>query len=280
MNQTRGRTAVVTGAASGIGLALSRRFAADGMKVVMADVERAALEKAAAGVRESGADVLDVVTDVSDFDQVAALAAAASEAFGHVHVLCNNAGVAAGGPIAELSLDDWRWVLDVNLFGVIHGLKAFLPGMIAHGEEGHVVNTASVAGLVSPPMMAPYNASKFAVVAISESLHHELALSGSRVKVSVLCPGWVNTRIHEAGRNRPASRGAAPEPDPEDPRRQMMAAVIASGLDPAEVAGQVAAAIAEERLYVLTHPDMVPAVENRMRDIAAQRNPVFTGLFA
>lgn len=280
MKDFAGRTAVVTGGASGIGLALCRRSAAAGMRVVMADIEKGALEEAAEGLRAGGTEVLDVVVDVSDASQVEDLARTVADAFGPVHLLCNNAGVAAGGLISELSLEDWRWVLGVNLFGVVHGLRAFLPGMLAHGQDAHIVNTASLAGLVSPPLMSPYSASKFAVVAVSESLYHELNMTGARVKVSVLCPGWVNTRIHEASRNRPAGLGGDTTREADDNRMQLMAQVIASGLPPEQVADKVFEAVTEERLYVVTHPDMLGGVETRMRTILDGENPVFTGFFA
>ncbi|HZT66372.1 MAG TPA: SDR family NAD(P)-dependent oxidoreductase [Acidimicrobiales bacterium] len=280
MREFQGRTAVVTGAASGIGLALCRRFAAAGMRLVMADIEKPALQEAAEALRGGGTEVLDMVTDVSNPAQVDELARAATDAFGPVNVLCNNAGVASGGLVSELSIEDWRWVLGVNLFGVVHGLHSFLPGMLAHGQEAHVVNTASLAGLVSPPLMSPYSASKFAVVAISESLYHELNMTGAKVKVSVLCPGWVNTRIHEASRNRPAGLGGDQAREVDESRMQLMAQVISSGLPPEQVAEKVFEAINEERLYVITHPDMLAGVEARMRSILDQTNPVLTGFFA
>ena len=258
---------MVTGAASGIGRAMAERFAAAGMRLVLGDVEVGPLEEVATALRDGGAEVLAVPVDVSDGDAVDALAAAA----GPTHVLCNNAGVGGGGPIAEISTADWEWVLGVNLWGVIHGLRAFLPGMLAHGEPAHVVNTASMAGLVAGPMMGPYNATKFAVVAISETLHHEMAMTGADVGVSVLCPGWVNTRIHESGRNRPAAAGPGREIDPD--RAALMASVLASGLDPADVAAQVEQAILDRRFWILTHPEMKEGIERRMRSILDEANP-------
>ncbi len=172
------------------------------MKVVLADVEQEPLDAARDELDAAGADVLAVRTDVSDGDQVDALAAATLEHFGAVHLVCNNAGVGGGGLSWEASREDWDWVLGVNLWGVIHGIRAFVPHLVAQ-DEGHVVNTASIAGFAYGPMMGPYNASKAAVVAISETLKAELAMQGSKVGVSVLCPGWVNTRIHESDRNRP-----------------------------------------------------------------------------
>ena len=195
------------------------------------------------------------------------------ERFGAVHVVCNNAGVSAGGPTWEHSLADWAWVLGVNLWGVIHGVKAFTPTFLAQGE-GHVVNTASMAGLTSPPFMSIYNVSKHAVVTLSETMFGELQMSGGQVGVSVLCPGWVNTRIHEAGRNRP---DAVEEPIADEGMRDMIAGVIASGLDPDDVGRMVAEAVKARRFYILTHPDWKPMISGRVERIVAEEDPV-TGL--
>lgn len=275
MNELNGRSAVVTGAASGIGRAMAERFAGAGMRVVMADVEETALLAAAGELTAGGADVLPVVTDVSDGESVDALAKAAEAAYGPVHLLCNNAGVGAGGLLSELTTADWEWVLGVNLWGVIHGIRAFLPGMLAHGEPSHVVNTASLAGHVAGPFMAPYSASKFAVVAISETLHHELAMSGAAVGVSVLCPGWVRTNIHRSARNRPERQGGPGTAD--DPGAALLAGVLEAGLAPARVAELVESAVREGRFYVFTHPELMPAVAARSERILAGENPSLQG---
>lgn len=267
------RVAVVTGAASGIGRGLSGRFASEGMKLVMADIESEALAKAAQEIRSGGTEVLDVVTDVSKADQLEDLAAKAYDTYGAVNILCNNAGVGAGGLLADLKIPDWQWVLGVNLWGVINGITAFLPRMLQSGEEGHIVNTASLAGLISAPFMAPYSATKFAVVAISESLFHEMNMTGSKVHVSVLCPGWVNTRIFESERNRPKDLGGGSAGPEGDARAGMLKGVLEAGLQPSQVADQVLDAIREDRLYVITHPDMLPAVEGRMNAILKGENP-------
>ena len=275
-----GKTAVVTGAASGIGFALASRFVAEGARVALADVEASALDDAAAKLRAEGGEVLPVVTDVSQADSVAALASRVADELGPVHVLCNNAGVGSGGLVADLRLEDWQWVLGVNMWGVIHGLHAFLPAMLAHGEEGHIVNTASLAGHVSAPFMAPYGASKFAVVAISESLFHELAMTNAKIGVSVLCPGWVNTNIHASERNRPdALRTGAAAFGDSDPRAEMLKQVLTNGMAPGEVASLVLDAARSDRFYVLTHPEMTPAIEARMQAIVAGDNPRLSAVF-
>jgi NAD(P)-dependent dehydrogenase (short-subunit alcohol dehydrogenase family) len=278
MRDLKGKVAVVTGAASGIGRGLAERFGREGMRVVLADIEETPLAAARAAVESLGAEAIAVTTDVSNRWQVEALARRALEAYGAVHVLCNNAGVGAGGMAWELSAADWEWVLGVNLWGVIHGIRAFVPQMVAQGQ-GHVVNTASIAGLVAAPGLAAYCASKHAVVAISECLHHDLTMrTGGQVRVSVLCPAWVKTRIADAERNRPASL-ARPEsqvPSPQDQMmEQMLRAAVAGGMEPASVAEHVVQAIVNDRFWVLTHPRSKAAIEGRMQGILDDRDPQF-----
>jgi NAD(P)-dependent dehydrogenase (short-subunit alcohol dehydrogenase family) len=262
-----GKVAVVTGGASGIGRAMAKRFVAEGMQVVIADVEAAPLEATAAEIGAIG-----VMTDVAEADSVAALADTVIERFGAVHVLCNNAGVGGGGRIRDLTLNDWKWVIDVNLWGVVHGLHSFLPHLLANGEGGHVVNTASVAGLVAGPGIGPYNAAKYGVVAISETLRAELAADGSPVGVSVLCPGYVTTNIFTSQRNRPAAlRNEAMKTTARAANREIAATALAQGLDPAVVADMVVDAIRAERFWVITHPEYLAAVEERTADIVAGR---------
>lgn len=278
MKTFRDRVAVVTGGASGIGRALADRFAAEGMKVVLADVEEAPLAAAAREMTAAGATVLAVRTDVARLADVEALAERAWSAYGGVHVLCNNAGVAGGGLSWEASDAEWQWVLGVNLWGVIHGVRTFVPRMLAGGDEGHVVNTASVAGLSTAPGMSSYNVSKFGVVALSEVMHHELAMVGAKLKVSVLCPAWVNTRIADADRNRPSEAASPGGANPAfEAMRDMVRGAVASGLPPAQVAELVLNAIRDERFYVLTHPDFLPLIRQRMESILESRNPSFGG---
>ena len=273
MRELREKTAVVTGAASGIGRALADAFASEGARVVMADVERGALDTAAAALRGRGAAVLAVPTDVSKAEQVQALADRAVAEFGRVDVVCNNAGVALSGPAWEHTLADWEWLLGVNLWGVVHGVRTFVPLMLKQGGEGHIVNTGSVSGLTSAPFMSVYNVSKHAVVTLSETLHKELETMGAQVKVSVLCPGFVDTRILESDRNRPAGL-QNPTSRTHDPTLQEMArAALAIGMPPARVAAEVVDAIKHERFYVLTHPEFAPRVRERMENILEGRNP-------
>ena len=274
MQDLKDKVAVVTGAASGIGNAVATRLAEEGMKVVLADVEEGPLADAEKKLADAGATVLAVPTDVTKGDQVDALAAKTFETFGTAHVVHNNAGVATGGPMWTLTEADWQWVLGVNLWGVIHGVRSFVPRLVEQGE-GHVVNTASIAGLTSAPMMGPYNVSKHGVVTLSETLAADLALHGSAVKVSVLCPGWVNTRIDEADRNRPPELQPPAEADTSiaEMGRQMLKSMLQSGLQPSEVATKVLDAIREERFYILTHPEMTPIIQHRMEDIVEGRNP-------
>lgn len=272
-------TAVVTGAASGIGLSLCRRFARAGMNVVMADVEEPALAEAEDALRQSGAEVLAVVTDTSELASVAALHQEAVGRFGSIQVLCNNAGVAGGGgPLWETTDEDWRWVVGVNLMGVVNGIRAFVPEMVARGGPAHVVNTSSVLGL-STGGGSIYSVTKHAVARLSEGLWYDLRAAGAGVGVSVLCPGMVATRIVSAERNRPAVLGneAAGAPAAEERRRAreaMQERFLREGMDPDQVAEQVADAIRTGRFYVLTHPEMIkPAVEARMRAILDEADP-------
>ena len=270
MRELAGKTAFVTGGASGIGLALGRAFVQAGMNVMLADIETDALEAAVESLRGSGTEVRGIVCDVADPLSVERAAAASCQAFGNVHVVCNNAGVAAPGGIDDISLDNWRWVLDVNLMGVLHGIRSFLPHIRAHGEGGHIVNTASMAGMIAGPGFSPYAASKFAVVAMSEGLAAQLKPLG--IGVSVLCPGFVRTLIGESGRNRPERYGPTQTPDPASPQGQVIAYIaerLASGLDPSEIATRVLAAIRGDELYVFTHPEMRGELEERFAAIMA-----------
>jgi len=270
MRELAGKTAFVTGGASGIGLALGAAFAQAGMKVMLADIETGALAEAVKSLRDFGPNVRSVACDVADPVSVERAANAAYDAFGNVHVICNNAGVAAAGGIDNISLDNWRWVLDVNLMGVLHGIRTFLPHIRAHGEGGHIVNTASMAGMNSGLGFSPYVASKFAVVGMSEGLATQLKPFG--IGVTVLCPGFVRTRIGESGRNRPERYGATQTPDPASPAGLLIAQIaerLQSGLDPSDVAARVLAAIREEELYVFTHPEMRAELEERFAAIMA-----------
>jgi NAD(P)-dependent dehydrogenase (short-subunit alcohol dehydrogenase family) len=254
MQDLAGKAAFITGGASGIGFALGRCLAAAGMRVMLADIEAAALATAVATLQAGGADVRGVACDVADAASVGRAAEAAFAAFGRVHVLCNNAGVGGGSGSDAIALDTWRWVIDVNLMGVVHGIGSFLPHMRAHGEGGHIVNTASMAGMNSGLGFSPYAASKFAVVNMSEGLAQELARSG--IGVTVVCPGFVRTRIWESARNRPERYGAALRADPASTAGRLAVQLAEhgqAGLDPDLVAAQVLAAIREDALYVFTH---------------------------
>ena len=270
-----GKVAVVTGAAGGIGLALTEALSAAGAKIVMADIEAATLAESAERLTTSGAEVATFEVDVSDADAVESLAAFAVDTFGALHVACNNAGVSGGGLAWEVDTATWDWILGVNLFGVIHGVRSFVPRIIESGG-GHVLNTASMAGLTSPPGMSPYNVSKHGVVTLSEGLYQELQLTHPEVGVSVLCPGWVRTRIHEADRNKP---GGPEQIDPDgDPSmlgsmREMVEGLINAGLDPAEVAGLALDAMQNDQFYVLTHDGWNQMVENRLQRVVAGENP-------
>jgi len=282
MEQFEGRVAVVTGAASGIGLALAARLGALGTRVVVADVEAEALERAVASLRARGVDAIGVPTDVRCAASVAALAERAIAAYGAVHVLCNNAGVFAGGLSWEVPVEDWDWVLGVNLWGVIHGIRSFLPLLLANGEEGHVVNTASMAAVTSLPFAAPYVVSKHAVLALSESLHHELALRGSKIGVSALCPEAVATRILDAERNRPEElRGGTRAAGPERAMVEgALRAAVAQGVAPERIAERVVDAIRTRRFYVLSDDGWRRASEVRHEDIRLARNPTLAPLGA
>lgn len=275
MQNLKDRVAVITGAAGGIGRAMAKCFTAAGMKVVLAGVNEERIRQAVSEFEETGAQVLGVKADVSHAGEVEALAAKTLEAFGAVHVLCNNAGVAYGGRSSwETPLEAWKWVLDVNLMGVIHGIHTFIPIMLAQDSEAHIVNTASNSGLVMNTHTVPYGVSKHAVVALSESLHLELMQRNSQVKISVLCPGPVNTDIMAASqRNLPDSVPSPPEMTPEEALfKKAFEMYIKGGLDPEEVGQKVLAAIRREQFYVFTH-DYSRAIEDRIRNILAAQNP-------
>lgn len=266
---------MVTGAASGMGRAFAERFARSGMKVVLADVEAPKLDEAVAAIVATGAEAIGVITDVTDGSAVDRLRDAAIDRFGRVHVLCNNAGVAGMGPLGGQFVNEaeWRWVLEVNLWGVIHGHRAFLPHLVEHGD-GHIVNTASMAGHF--PGHSAYSASKWAVVAITEGLYHDPRLRAAGVGVSCLCPGWVNTAIADSARNRP--EWAAPERGAElSPMEEAMDAYVRdqlrSGMEPPQVAELVHDAILSDRFWVFTDMQMVQGLQPRYAAVLAAENP-------
>lgn len=268
MDVFAGKTAFVTGGASGIGLALGRAFAQEGMNVMLADIEADALSEAAESLSGLRSKVRTVSCDVADPESVDSAAQATIEAFGKVHVVCNNAGVAAAGGIDAISLDNWRWVLDVNLMGVLHGIRSFLPHLRAHGEGGHIVNTASMAGMNGGLGFSPYVASKFAVVGMSEGLAMQLRPHG--IGVTVVCPHFVRTQIGASGRNRQRRYGEGPTLEPGSPAADLLAELarrIEAGLEPAAVAAQVLGAVRNNQLYVFTHSNMHELVADRFAAI-------------
>lgn len=275
MKELKQKVAVVTGGASGLGRSMALAFAREGMRVAIADVDRGGLETVAGELRALGAKVLAQRVDVSKSDQVEALASRVLSQLGGVHVVCNNAGVALTAPVWETTVADWQWTLGVNLWGVIHGIRSFVPRLIAQGE-GHVVNTASVAGLISPPGSGAYGASKHAVVTLSETLYHDLQEHGSSVGVSVLCPAYVPTGIADSERHRPKEFLNPPrETSPLLRAKQAMLrkAVQSGKISADQVAQMVVAAVKTNRFYVVTHPRIMGAVEVRMRDILDERPP-------
>jgi len=279
MKEFQGKVAVVTGAASGIGRALAERCAQEGMRVVLAGINEQTLMQASQELRDEGASVLAVQTDVSKAGDVEALAQKAFDTYGAVHLLFNNAGVGAGTIIWESTLADWEWTMDVNLWGVIHGIRAFVPRMLAQDTEGHIVNTASIAGLTSGPGLGIYKVTKYGVVTLSETLYHELALRGAKIKTSVLCPGFVKTRIMDGARNRPARLQNDPAEVKMGPESvaliQFMLQAVEAGMSPEQVADIAFQAIRDETFYILTHPETKEAIRVRMEDMLQERNPTF-----
>ncbi len=277
MQDFAGKVAVVTGAASGIGLGLATRFAQEGMKVVLADIEQPVLDAAVTHLRRQEFDVLGVVTDVSRADAIEDLARRTIDTYGKVHLLCNNAGVGGGSAagIWQATLKDWQWALGVNLWGVIHGVHTFVPMMLEHGEEGHIVNTSSGAGLV--PANRVYSVTKHAVVALSEALYYGLKAIDAKVSASVLCPGIINTRIMYSGRNRPPELQNVPGAPPSEAERARSDRVHrlaeAEGMEPAALAGIVVEAIKNDQFYILTHGDYDDDIRQRTENILARGNP-------
>jgi NAD(P)-dependent dehydrogenase (short-subunit alcohol dehydrogenase family) len=268
MQELREKVAVVTGAASGIGLGLTERFLEEGMKVVMADIEETVLEREITRLSEQGGDVLGVLCDVRNPDDVKALAERTLSHFGGVHVLCNNAGVAPAGPMLDTSPADWQWVVDVNILGVAYGVTTFGPIMVEAGE-GHIVNTASEAGLATNAALGMYCTSKHAVVGLSESLYREL--EGQGVGVSCLCPNLVKTKIFESERNRDDS--AEPLPSQTATIAPLREAIAALGIPPDKVSGDVVEAIKQNRFWILTHETTHPVAQARFRDLSKGSNP-------
>lgn len=284
MTDLAGKVAVITGAASGIGRGLAERFAAEGMRLVLADIQPGPLKAVADGLRAQGVQVETLVTDVSDGAAVQALADRAWGAFGAVHVVCNNAGIVPGArfrPIWETAPEDWHWSLGVNLMGVVHGIRAFVPRMRAQGGWGHVVNTISVAGLVSGTNSPAYGAAKHAALRATEALYADLRAEGSPIGVTALCPGVVATGIGESERNRPAAlvpEGGVTGDDPAAMARYR--GIKAAGLVPAQVAGMVVQAIRARQFYLVTTTAFDRGIRERMDAMLTRRNPEFPDILA
>jgi NAD(P)-dependent dehydrogenase (short-subunit alcohol dehydrogenase family) len=276
MEDLQGKVAVITGGASGIGKAVAQRAATEGMRIVVADIEEGPLKDAENELTNRGAEAIGVVTDVSDAASVRSLRDAALDRFGAVHLVHNNAGVGLGGPIWDVTEEDWRWILGVNLWGVIHGVATFVPLLIEQGE-GHVVNTASIAGLTTAAFLGPYNATKQAVVAISETLFKDLQALEAPIGVSVLCPGFVQTRIAESDRNRPAwapdrAVGGVAE------LRAAVQQMVDSGIPTEAVADRVIDGVRTNTFYILTHPELTAELATRFEDILEGRPPSPTAI--
>ncbi|MCP3990021.1 MAG: SDR family NAD(P)-dependent oxidoreductase [Actinomycetia bacterium] len=262
--EVAGKTAVVTGGASGIGRGMARCFAAAGMAVVVADIEQAPLDEVVAELAAGGTEALGVQTDVSKIDQVEALAASAVDRFGGVHVLCNNAGIGISDPVGSTSIEDWRWTLDIDLWGPIHGVHTFLPLMESQGE-GHINSTASMAGLYAGASLGAYNVAKHGVVALMASLERDLRLTKSPVRASVLCPGPINTNIVDSQRNRdPVSAAKHVETETGQKFWDILTRSLAEGMDPDEVGPVVLDAIVNDKFWILTHPQMASMVAKQL----------------
>ena len=275
MKELKGKVAVVTGGAGGLGRAMAMHFAREGMHVALADIDQASLDVTAAELRALGVQAIGIRTDVSKATEVDALAARVVTELGGVHVVCNNAGISPLGAAWENTLADWEWMLGVNLWGVIHGVRAFTPLLLAQ-DEGHIVNTASVAGLINPPGSAMYNVTKHAVVALTETLFHDLAGRNSKVGCSVLCPAYVPTGIADSERSRPAALAnpGATKSAEQQAREDMLKKAVRSGrLSADDIGAAVLAAVKEERFYILTHPRIKGAIQARMEDILEGRSP-------
>jgi NAD(P)-dependent dehydrogenase (short-subunit alcohol dehydrogenase family) len=262
-----GRAAVITGGGSGLGRAMAERFAAAGMRVVVADVDEPGMQETVTALVDRGHEAVAVRTDVTDADDVERLAVAVEERFGAVHLLCNNAGVVKSAPVWDLTLDDWKWVLDVDLWGVIHGVRSFLPRMLSAGQGGHVVNTASMAGLLPMPRLAAYAAAKAGVIALSESLQHDLDAAGADIGVSVFCPGFIPTRITDSARNRPERLSRT---RPSTGRRTT--AGVAARMTAEQAVEQVLEAVVTRRFWVLTHEEYRPVIARRAERIGARED--------
>lgn len=279
MKTFAGRVAVITGGASGLGRALAFRLAREGVRLVLADVDERALQATRDELAAGGAAALGMRCDVSRGEDVERLAERALAEFGAVHIVCNNAGVAPLGLVWENSVADWQWALGVNLWGVIHGVRVFTPILLRQGDEGHVVNVASVAGLIAPPGMGVYNVTKHGVVALSETLYHDLAVQQARVKCSVVCPAFFPSGIHESERSRPAELKSDRAKSAIDLELDAMLrkATTSGRLSAEDIAERVFEAVRDERFYVLTHPRINASIERRMRAIldgAAPPSPV------